>query len=285
MSVLDSLENLGQRRDGESGQGGRSWVWGLPLVPWTRAEAVEAVITLIEAGRPSFFITANLHYAMLSNQSPELQRVNDRAAFLLADGTPLVWASRWQGVRLPERVAGSDLIFDLCEEAAARGLGVFLLGGPAGVAEEASLRLQERYSSLRVVGTACPPHRPLSVEEQSNLTSQIREARPDLLFVAFGQPKGELWIDQHLESLKVPVSVQIGASLEFVNGRIRRAPRWMQRSGLEWAYRTWLEPRRLAPRYARNAFFLLNKVLGDLRRATFGQSFSALKNREFSSRR
>ncbi len=287
MSLLNSLKNRDPCLEDQPGQntGGPAWVWGLPLAPWTREEAVEAVLALIEAGRPSFFITANLHYAMLSDRSAELRAVNARAAFLLADGAPLVWASRWRQTRLPERVAGSDLIFDLCAAASAKGLGVFLLGGPPGVAEEASRHLQERYPGLRVVGTACPPHRPLNVEEHSDLMAQIREARPDLLFVAFGQPKGELWIDQHREALEVPVSVQVGASLEFVTGRVRRAPRWMQRIGLEWAYRTWLEPRRLAPRYARNALFLLNRATRDLLNTAFRTIFIRPKKRfEASSR-
>jgi N-acetylglucosaminyldiphosphoundecaprenol N-acetyl-beta-D-mannosaminyltransferase len=98
------------------------------------------------------------------------------------------------------------------------------------------------------------------------MIAEIRDARPDLLFVAFGQPKGERWIREHLEALGVPVSVQVGASLEFVAGRVRRAPRWIQRIGMEWAWRIGTDPARLGPRYARNAAFLLRKGLADLRR-------------------
>jgi N-acetylglucosaminyldiphosphoundecaprenol N-acetyl-beta-D-mannosaminyltransferase len=99
---------------------GTAWVWGLPLAAMTRPEAAEAVMRLIEAGRPSFFITANTHYAMLTAERPELRGLNDRAAFLLADGAPLVWASRRGPTPIPERVAGSDLVYDLCEHAARR---------------------------------------------------------------------------------------------------------------------------------------------------------------------
>ncbi|WP_406696194.1 WecB/TagA/CpsF family glycosyltransferase [Singulisphaera sp. Ch08] len=239
-------------------------IWGIPFTPMTRPQAVEAIMALAEAGRPSYFITANLHYAMLTHQHPVLGSINERAAFVLADGAPIVWASRWQRTPLPERVAGSDLIFDLCEEAAARGLRPFLLGGAEGVAEAAARRLEALYPGLRVAGTACPPHRDLEEEEFDRLIARIREAQPDLLFVAFGQPKGELWIDSHLERLGVPVCVQVGASLDFVAGRVRRAPLWVQRISMEWAYRLSLEPRRLGPRYASNALFLLRMIAHDL---------------------
>lgn len=235
-------------------------IWEIPFAPMTRPQAVKAVMALAEAGRPSYFITANLHYAMLTHQHPELGAVNERAAFVLADGAPIVWASRWQRTPLPERVAGSDLIFDLCAEAAARGLRPFLLGGAEGVADAAAQRLEALYPGLRIAGTACPPHRELAQEEFDRLIARIREARPDLLFVAYGQPKGELWIDRHLERLGVPVCVQVGASFDFVAGRVQRAPRWVQRLSMEWAYRLSLEPRRLGPRYAANALFLLRMI-------------------------
>ena len=126
----------------------RVWVWGLPFAPLTRAQALEAVVNLVEAGQPSFFITANTHYAMLTKETPDLKAINTQAAFVLADGAPLVWASRWKKAPLPERVTGSDLIFDLCGEAARSGYRVFLLGGAEGVADEAARRLAERHPGL-----------------------------------------------------------------------------------------------------------------------------------------
>ena len=232
------------------------WVWGVPFAPVTLAEAVAAVSELIRERRPTFFITAPTHYAMLTAEEPDLRAINDRAAFIVADGKPLVWASRMQGTPLPERVAGSDLIFHLCEEAAREGFRVFLLGGEEGVATEAARRLTGRYPGLRIVGTECPPFRPATPEEEEALLERIRQAAPDLLFVAFGQPKGERWIIRHMDELGVPVSVQVGASLDFAAGRVSRAPRWMQKSGLEWVFRMALEPKRLAGRYARNAWFI-----------------------------
>ncbi len=244
-------------------------ILGLHIAPLTLAQAVDAVVGLVDAGQPSFFITANTHYAMLTHADPDLKAVNARAAFVLADGAPLVWASRWKQSPLPERVAGSDLIFELCGQAARSGYRLFLLGGAAGVAKQAAKVLSQRYPDLRIVGTESPPFRALSAEEHTALLDRIRMARPDLLFVAFGQPKGETWIAEHLQTLGVPVCVQIGASLDFVSGRIRRAPRRLQKLGLEWAYRLWLEPSRLGPRYARNAWFLLSMVVRDLVNGSF----------------
>jgi N-acetylglucosaminyldiphosphoundecaprenol N-acetyl-beta-D-mannosaminyltransferase len=256
----------------------RVWVWGLPMAPLTQAQAVETVVRLIEARQPSYFITANTHYAMLTNADPRLQAINEQAAFILADGAPLVWGSRWRRSPLPERVAGSDLIFDLCRQAACNGYRIFLLGGAAGVAERAAEVLSDRYAGLSIVGTESPPFRALSAEEHAALLDRIRAARPDLLLVAFGQPRGECWIAAHLETLGVPVCVQVGASLDFAAGRVRRAPRRLQKLGLEWAYRMWLEPSRLAPRYARNARFLLGMVARDILQA-IGDSLPFLRPR------
>ena len=240
------------------------WVWGVPFAPVTLEETVEAVDALIEKGAPSYLITANLHYVMLTRENPELETINGDAALIVADGAPIVRAARRRSVPLPERVAGSDLIFHLCERAAERGHRLFFLGAPEGVAEEAAEKLQARYPGLQIVGTECPPFRELSDDEHSQLIDRIREANPDLLFVAFGQPKGERWIFENYKRLDVPVSVQVGASLEFAAGRFARAPLWMQRTGLEWVFRLLQEPRRLFTRYARNAGFLGRVVLLDI---------------------
>jgi N-acetylglucosaminyldiphosphoundecaprenol N-acetyl-beta-D-mannosaminyltransferase len=244
------------------------WVWGVPFRPLKLAETVAAVGDLIKAGGPAYFITANTHYVMLTEKNSDLSAINLQAAFIVADGAPLVWASRWHGSPLPERVAGSDLIFELSAEAAKKGYRLFLLGGAEGVAVEAARRLTARYAGLEIVGTEAPPFREQTSEEHAALIARIKLARPDILFVGFGQPKGERWIDRNYADLGVPVCVQIGASLDFAAGRIRRAPRWMQKSGMEWSFRLLSEPRRLATRYARNAWFILRMIGRDLGTAT-----------------
>jgi N-acetylglucosaminyldiphosphoundecaprenol N-acetyl-beta-D-mannosaminyltransferase len=235
-------------------------VWGLPLAPVTFDQTLDRIDGLIAAGRPAFFITANLNYAMLTDADDRLKRVNEKAAFLVADGMPLVWWSRLGPRPLPERVAGADLIYGMCERAARRGHRVYFLGAAPGVADEAATILRQRYPGLQVVGVECPPFRPLTEAEEAEQTARIRAARPDILIVAFGQPRGELWVADRVDRLGVPAAVQVGATLDFVAGRVRRSPRWMQKTGVEWTYRLAQEPRRLAGRYFGNLVFLLKAV-------------------------
>ena len=239
-------------------------VWGLALARLTYDETLDEVDRLIERGEPAFFVTANLNYAMLCGGDPRLRAVNEQAAFLVADGMPLVWYSRLVRRPLPERVAGADLIFTLLKRSAQRRYRVFLLGGAPGVAEEVAAIARRRYAGLQIVGVEAPNLGDLSPEEHGELISRIRGARPHLLLVAFGQPKGELWLAEHCRALGVPACVQLGASFDFVAGRVSRAPRWMQRIGAEWLYRVACEPRRMIPRYARNAAFLVKAIARDL---------------------
>jgi N-acetylglucosaminyldiphosphoundecaprenol N-acetyl-beta-D-mannosaminyltransferase len=238
-------------------------VWGLPLAPWTFPQTLAEIGRLIDRGEPGYFITANLHYAMLSARQPRLVTVNRNAHFLAADGMPLVWASRWRRRHVPERVTGADLVPAMCQLAAERGYRVFLLGGTPGVNQRAAEALQKRFPELAIVGLESPPFRELTPTENAALVARIRAARPDILLIAFGQPRGELWIADHYRALGVPVCVQIGASLDFLAGKVGRAPHWLQKIGFEWAYRLLREPRRLSKRYAANALFAAWMLLRD----------------------
>lgn len=221
-------------------------------------------MTVSSRGHPNYFITANLNFVMISHQMKTLQVISRGAAFVIADGITLVWASRWKGTPLPERVTGADLIYGLSELAARRGYRVFLLGARPSVAEDAARKLIALYPCLRIVGVESPPFRELLEEETEALRSRIRQARPDILFVSFGQPKGDLWIAENFASLGVPISVQVGAAIDFAAGRVRRAPRWVQRIHMETPFRIFQEPYRLTPRYVRNALFLARMVVSDL---------------------
>ena len=240
---------------------GASLVWGLRLAPLTRQQAVERIAELIENKQPSYLVSANLHYAMLTAETPALAEINRRAALILADGNPLVVASRATPHPVPERVTGSDLIFDLCEMAATRGFRVFLLGGAPGIALEASRRLVALYPGLQVVGTACPDPAEMVEPGVEAVIQQVRDAKPDLLILALTQPKGEIWVDRHIEQLQVPFIAQLGASMDFVAGRVRRAPKFLQKIGMEWAYRIYTDPRRLGPRYWKDARFLMAQIV------------------------
>lgn len=241
------------------------WVWGLPLARLTREAALQKTLDLVERREPAFVITANLNYAMVSAEE-RMDEVNRAAALILADGMPLVWASRFTSKPLPERITGADLLLELCSEGSKRGYRIYILGGPAGQGEEAGGALSKRFPGLVFAGTESPPFRKWTADEVEAMQARIHEARPDLLFVAFGQPKGERWIHENYRRLGVPLSIQIGGSFDFVTGRLRRAPRWMQKTGLEWVFRFLQEPRRLGSRYARNLYFIW--------RVTFGSLFS-----------
>jgi len=236
-------------------------IWGVPFSYLTLGDTLRQVDRLIEWGRPTYFITANLNYNMLTERHPELRLVNDNAAFIVCDGIPMVWYSRWLGKPLPERVAGSELIYALTKWASRKGHRIYFLGGAPGVAQSAADRLSQRYPGLQVAGVEAPPFRPLSAAEEGDLIARIREAKPDIVYVALGQPKGELWIARNCERIGAPLCVQLGASFDFVAGGVARAPRWLQRAGLEWFHRMCQEPQRLTGRYCRNGLFLLRSLL------------------------
>ena len=249
-------------------------VWEVPFSRLTFAETLQHIDDLVVQGEPGYFITANLNYVMLSHRHPGLKKVNTNASFITCDGMPMVWWSRIIGRRLPERVAGSELIYALSKLAAIKGHRIFFLGGAPGVARGAAEKLSERYPGLQIAGVESPPFRPLTDDEQAELLTRIRATKPDILFVALGQPKGEQWLAEHYRALGAAASVQLGASFDFVVGGIPRAPRWLQKAGLEWAYRLHQEPRRLAKRYAQNALFLAAAVTRDLATAFWGRRAS-----------
>ena len=247
-------------------RGERSAIWGLRLDCIRMEETVDAVAAMIAERTPRFIITANVNYAMLVDRDESLQAITDEASLVLADGQPLVWRSKiGTAARLPERVAGSELIYRLAERAAERGWRIYFLGAEAGVAQRCADTLAQYYPGLQIAGVQSPPYRKLSDLEQQQQRQAIIDSRADILLVAFGQPKGERWIHQHYQQLGVPVSIQVGASFDFVAGTARRAPLVWQRLGLEWCYRMCSDPRRLVPRYISNAAFVLLSLIRDWR--------------------
>lgn len=244
----------------------RTEVWDVPFDRVTLPQATEHIEHLIARGQPSYVITANLNYVMLHHRRPELRPITAAAAMILADGQPIVWRSKLTRRPLPQRVAGSELIFSLAERASRKGWKIYFLGGQPGVAGICAERLSQLYPGLIVAGAESPPFRELSEREQAAQDSRIRSSGADLLLVALGQPKGEAWIHRHHQRLGVPVSIQLGASFDFIAGTATRAPIGWQRCGLEWAYRMLSDPRRLVPRYAANAAFLGSALIEDWKR-------------------
>ncbi|MDZ4852254.1 MAG: WecB/TagA/CpsF family glycosyltransferase [Pirellulaceae bacterium] len=245
-----------------------SRVWGIDFSIVNMAQALDYIDAIIQRREPQYAITANANYAMLCEDSSRLADFTHRSKLVLCDGMPILWRSRLNEQALPERVAGADLIFSLAERSAARGHRIFLMGGSEGVALEAASRLKEIYPNVKIVGAECPPFRRTTVAEHERLCQRIRDAKPDILLVAFGQPKGEFWIDENYQDLGVPLSIQLGASFDFITGKAKRAPVWMQKFGLEWLYRTLRDPRRLLPRYSKNAWFLCKTIRNEILEAT-----------------
>jgi N-acetylglucosaminyldiphosphoundecaprenol N-acetyl-beta-D-mannosaminyltransferase len=219
--------------------------------PVTLEGALDAIDRLVSARGGGFVVTPNVDHVVIADRRDDFAEAYAAADLSLADGKPIVWCSGLLGVRLPERVSGSDLVPPLLGRAAERRWRVFLLGAGPGVAEAAAARLRAGLG-VEVVGTAAPfisvePGRP--DPEGDAAVAAIRNTRPDLVLVAFGAPKQELWMYRHRAVLAPAVMLGVGASLDFVAGRIRRAPRWISHVGLEWAWRLAREPRRLWRRY------------------------------------
>jgi len=225
--------------------------------------AVDRIDEFVASGRPHQVVTVNLDFLSIAETNGTFRETLNGADLAVADGMPLVWLSRLKGTPITERVAGVELVIESCERAAQHGRSVFLLGGAEGVPEAASERLQELFPGLRVVGTYAPPIGPLTVAQTAEIVEMIRAAAPDLLFVAFGAPRQDLWIRNNLGALNVPVAMGVGCSLDVLAGSVRRAPRWMQSVGLEWAFRLGQEPQRLWRRYLVNDLPLLARLLWD----------------------
>lgn len=228
----------------------RSELMGLPLARVTSERMLEHLFDSLDARRGGWLLTANLDILRRFAKDADARALYGQATVAVADGMPLVWASALAGEPLPERVAGSSMVWSLAERAAYSGRRLYLLGGAEGAAEGAKRVFEQRYPGLCVCGVASPmlSTRPTD-DELAALADDVLLAAPDIVLVAFGSPKQEFVI-RHLRPL-LPAAwmIGVGISLSFVTGQTRRAPRWMQRAGLEWVHRMAQEPGRLVERY------------------------------------
>ncbi len=244
----------------------RCRIWDVDFDCVTMEQSVDLLDAMIQNRVNTYAITANLNYLMLCSQNPRLAAFTQRCPLVLCDGKPIQLRSRLETNRLPERVAGSDLIYKLAELSVRRGYSIYMLGGADGVAAKAAQRLTSLYPGLRISGVHCPPFGNWNGDVRNEMNERIVAAKPDILLVAFGQPKGEFWIEQNYKELQVPISIQVGATFDFLAGNAQRAPKWMQDFCAEWLYRAFKDPRRLAPRYLANAAYLFRAVQADLLR-------------------
>lgn len=225
-------------------------IMGARVHALTESEAVEAIMRSALAGGGHWTVTANLDHLRRYRSEPLAREILDGADLVLADGAPLVWASRLTDRALPERVAGSDLIWSICEAAGRVGASVFLLGGAPGAAERSAEILTDRFPRLRIAGTICPPVGFDADEDQlREICATVRAADPQIVFVGLGFPKQDLLIRRLRRSAPNAAFIGVGISFSFVAGVVARAPRWIQTAGAEWLYRLWREPRRLGRRY------------------------------------
>jgi N-acetylglucosaminyldiphosphoundecaprenol N-acetyl-beta-D-mannosaminyltransferase len=241
-------------------------LFGVPFDHVTVRQTLARFDAMIASRQPHYVVTANVDFVVQAHRDVELRRILLEADLVLCDGTPLLWASRWFGNPLPERVAGSDLAPALIRHAADHGHSIFLLGAGPGVAAEAAAKLQREHPSLVIAGHYAPPFSSLLEMDHAEIARRIRAARPDILLVSFGCPKQEKWIAMHYRSLGVPVAIGVGATIDFLAGRVKRAPAWMRRSGTEWIYRLLQEPQRLYKRYANDLFVFLPTLARQWRR-------------------
>jgi N-acetylglucosaminyldiphosphoundecaprenol N-acetyl-beta-D-mannosaminyltransferase len=227
------------------------------------SSAASKVLSWTAERQSRVVVTPNVDHIVQISERPELRAVYNEADLVLADGQPLIWVARMLGSPLPERVAGSDLFPLLLRDAVTRpGLRVFLFGGKSGVAERAAENIERDYPWVKVVGTHAPP---LGFEARADqngaAVAAVAAADADIVLLALGAPKQELWAHRERSRLNCGVVLCLGATVDFMAGTIPRAPTWMRRAGLEWLFRIAGEPQRLAKRYVRDAAIFPKLVL------------------------
>jgi N-acetylglucosaminyldiphosphoundecaprenol N-acetyl-beta-D-mannosaminyltransferase len=198
-----------------------------------------------EIGR--YVAVTGMHGVAESRQDRYFRKILNTADLVVPDGMPLVWLGRWHRYSLQQRVTGSELMATFCRETGPL-CRHFFYGGAPGVADDLARALHERHGIV-VAGTYVPPFRPLTPEEEREVTARVDEAAADVLWVGLSTPKQERWMYEHREKLKVPVMIGVGAAFDMNSGKLPRAPTWMQEHGLEWLFRLVAEPQRLWRRY------------------------------------
>lgn len=239
----------------------------------TSAEAIQAIDGFVSSRKPHKIIVANAAKLVKARKDPELLHALRTSSVVTADGISIVIGARIMGVKLVERVTGSEhLVPFSCELASRKGYSVFFLGAGPGVAEKAAEVLRQKFAGLKVVGTYSPNYNVLSDQAETERSIRfVREASPDILFVAFGTPKQEKWISRNMEKLDVPVTIGVGATLDFIAGVVPRPPAWVHGVGFAWLYRLIHDPRRLWRRNLEGVIFLWlvlkERLLGDSKTA------------------
>jgi len=236
-------------------------VLGVPVDAGTMSNALDLVSGWITRREPAFSIFRDVHGIMQARRNGDVLEAHQRAGFVACDGMPLVWAARRAGVGDAERVCGHDFLLEFCARAEKEGWKSFLYGGNDGVPDRVSTRLRETFPNLRITGTYSPPFRSLTPAEDAAVVEMIDRSGADVVWVGLSTPKQELWMKDHVGVLQAPVLLGVGAAFDFLAGDIRRAPKWLRRTGFEWVHRVVSEPRRLGGRYLRNNPAFLRAII------------------------
>ncbi|MEX0816679.1 MAG: WecB/TagA/CpsF family glycosyltransferase [Gaiellales bacterium] len=248
---------------------GRTGLFGVPLDALSLEEAVGRVDAAISAGRPLAHASVNAAKAVRVQKDPELAAALRDCDLVTADGQPVVWAARLAGRRLPERVAGIDLMEELLALAEQRGYRVYLLGAQPEVLDAAAAEVVRRHPTLCLAGKRDGFFAP---DEEPAVVAGIAAARPDMLFIGLGTPEKELFQARHREQLGVTFTMGVGGAFDVLAGRVARAPVWARRAGLEWSFRLAQEPRRLLRRYVVGNVSFLGLAAREVARARLGRA-------------
>jgi N-acetylglucosaminyldiphosphoundecaprenol N-acetyl-beta-D-mannosaminyltransferase len=211
--------------------------------------AVAEMEQAIAEGRRAYVSTCPVYTLMQGHERSEVRAALNGAAWVTPDGMPVVWALRWFGAQHVGRVYGPDLMLALTEASAQKGYAQYYLGGAPGVADALAAEMRRRFPGLKVAGMFCPPFRQLAPDEEEAMITDINASGAHIVWVGLGSPKQDLWMARYRALLTPPLLAGVGAAFDFFTGRQPQAPRWMQRSGLEWLFRLATEPRRLWRRY------------------------------------
>ncbi len=244
----------------------RANVLGVGISATNLYAATTALVSAAEQKRKGYVCVTGVHGVSEAQADPRFLSILNSALLNTPDGMPMVWMGRLQGYREISRVYGPDLMLCLCQASVERSLTHFFYGGAEGVAPELKKRLEKKFPGLRIVGTCTPPFRPLTEVEQDELARMVARLKPDFFWVGLSTPKQEKFMAEFCQRLDATVFLGVGAAFDFHAGRVRQAPRWMQRGGLEWLFRLFCEPRRLWKRYLKNNPLFLGRALLQLSR-------------------
>lgn len=238
-------------------------ILGVGISAINMAQALDTIDGWISRRDKHYVCITGVHGVMESQRDEQLRQIHNQAGLATPDGMPLVWLSRLKGFSWVERVYGPDLMLAVCRQSLVKGYRHYFYGGAEGVPEKLAAQLARHFPGLQVAGLYSPPYRSLTKEEDERVIRTISDSKPDIVWVGLSTPKQEYWMHEHLGRLSAPLLVGVGAAFNFHAGLKKQAPRWMQRSGLEWCFRLITEPRRLWRRYLINNPWFLWLILRD----------------------